>query len=93
MIRAHGSFNIDFASGAGCQYAGAQVIITDASGKVIATPTLPATATEKTITVSGIKVSVESYPWSTTVPAEARYGVTWERRALLCDRGADDQGT
>jgi hypothetical protein len=75
-IRAHGSFNIDFASGAGCEYAGAQAIITDASGKVLATPTLPATATEKTITVSGVKVSVESYPWSATVPPEVRYGVT-----------------
>lgn len=76
MVRVHGSFNIDFASGGSCQYAGAQVVITDASGKTLATPTLPGTATEKTITVSGAKVPVETYPYSATVPAEARYGVT-----------------
>jgi hypothetical protein len=76
MIRVHGSFNVDFASGGSCQYAGAQVMITDGSGKVLATPTLPATATAKTITVSGVKVPVEMYPYSATVPAKTRYGVT-----------------
>lgn len=76
MITAHGTFNIDFASGGNCQYAGEQVVITDAAGKVLVTPTLPASATETSITVGGVKVPVESYPWSATVPVEARYGVT-----------------
>jgi hypothetical protein len=75
-IKVHGSFNIDFASGGSCQYAGAQVVITNGSGKVLATPTLPATATAKTITVSDVKVPVQSYPYSAAVPAESRYGVT-----------------
>ena len=76
MIRVHGSFDQDFASDGNCQYAGAQVVITDASGKVLATPTLPETATMKTITTSGVSVPVQEYTYSATVPAEPRYGVT-----------------
>jgi hypothetical protein len=76
MIRVHGSFDQDFASDGNCQYAGAQVIITDASGKVLATSTLPASPVGKTITVSGVSVPVQEYTYSATVPAEPRYGVT-----------------
>lgn len=52
------------------------MVITEPSGKVLATPTLPATPVSKTITVSGVKVPVQTYPYSATVPAETRYGVT-----------------
>jgi len=47
----HGSFDIDFASSnPDCVSGGNQVTITDASGKVIATATLPATPVTKKIT-------------------------------------------
>jgi hypothetical protein len=76
-VRVHGSFDIDFASSnPNCVSGGDQVMITDASGKVLATATLPATPVTKKITVQGIQVAVEEYTYSATVPVEPRYGLT-----------------
>lgn len=73
QVHVHGSFGWSVAST--CQMSeleGAQVQITDASGKVLATATLPVQGKQGTL--DGIPVF--QFPYSATVPAEARYGVS-----------------
>jgi hypothetical protein len=74
----HGSFDYSGLTGGSgsCTAAGAQVKITDGSGNILATPTLPASPVSKTITASGVQVPVQEYTYSAVVPVESRYAVT-----------------
>jgi hypothetical protein len=72
-IRIKGAFDVDPLSGSGsCFQPGDQVKITDSSGKVLGTATLP--VKPGTQTLAG--VSMDSYAWTAQVPAETRYGIT-----------------
>ena len=75
MIQVHGTFGVGSFSAYRCtdlSLEGAQVTITDASGTVLATATLPLKPVPAT--VDGTRV--DEFPYSATVPPEARYGVT-----------------
>lgn len=76
VIRAHGSFDIDFASTSECVIGGDQVRITDTAGHLLATADLPQAPVIHTITVQGQPVQVQEYQYSVTVPDEPRYGIT-----------------
>lgn len=76
MIHVHGTVGNSLGGSGTCVSGGDQVKITSASGKVLATPTLGVSPVNKKITTSGITVTVQVYPFSATVPAESRYGIT-----------------
>jgi hypothetical protein len=72
-VTVRGSF--DWSIAGGCSESslpGSQVTITDASGTVLATATLP----EQSVSTTMDGVPVFKFAYSATVPAEARYGVT-----------------
>lgn len=74
MIRVHGTFGVGFFSAGRCtdlSMEGAQVTITDASGTVLATATLPLKPAPAT--VDGARV--DEFGYSAMVPPEARYGI------------------
>lgn len=74
MIRVHGTFGWSIASHcAESEFEGAQVQITDASGEVLATVTLPETPVRGTLD----SLDVFNFAYSAMVPPEARYGVTF----------------
>ncbi len=68
----HGTFS-DATGSVTCATAGDQVVISDPSGKVIATATLGKDRNPGL--VNGL-TAVAVYPWKATVPREARYGLT-----------------
>jgi hypothetical protein len=76
MIHVHGTVGNSLGGSGTCVSGGDQVKITSPSGKVLATPTLGASPVNKKITASGTTVTVQVYPFSATVPAESRYGLT-----------------
>jgi hypothetical protein len=75
-VHIHGSFaEVSLVNGNCGLSPGDQVKITSAGGKVLAIPAL-GTAVTRTIKTGGVSVPMVVYPFSATVPAEARYGIT-----------------
>ena len=72
-VAIHGTYSDATGACAGPPSAGDQVVITDPSGKVIATATLG--KDRNPATVNGL-TAVATYAWKATVPREARYGLT-----------------
>jgi hypothetical protein len=70
-VHVRGTLNLGGLGGM-CFSPGDQVTITDPTGKVLASPVLPLNGVKKTV---GGAVQL-SFPYSATVPAETRYGVT-----------------
>lgn len=75
-IHVHGTFAEESLTNGNCGLSpGDQVKITSGDGKLLATPTLGQAVT-KTIKAGGVSVPLSAYPFSATVPAESRYGLT-----------------
>ena len=72
--------------------AGDQVRITHASGKVLATATLPATPVAKKITVQGVPLRVDEYAYSATVPPNPATG-SRSAAPYYVSQGAVHQGS